>query len=493
MQELAALKDFLIIGRQPEVSRLAAARVLSDQNARRAQITRMPMSEATNASNGSDAALSALQDLAAAVVGLDDWNLICDWALKGGGEFHLPPQLSELDSYQAAGAALATDDRLAALVNEELPDRPIVRVGLFGLQLRASVLPAGMLASAIVQCCLRKPYTSQPTPVALADVLAENLNALRRIAARKTVALPCLAGVRGVRLGPGQASLETVLGTLHSKDAFHVPELATRSSPDVLVTTTIRTQIQVLRGSDKQWGTDDPAMEAATQHLSHLRLALLLGSAQAGQTDIHDWARTTITGFAFLLPFEVTPGWRVLTVAGDPAGRDFSDAEQASWVEAARHLSALNLVGIQLAIDRFLLAATERTTAADALVDAVVSLEALFGAPGEARLRVGAAIAWLLEGNAAEARTLLFKEVFDIYGARSNVVHGNRSSRRNAEDMVVDALQLALRVLTTILYSAEWLLDTPKSADRALALILGAQGYGRPVSDSTPPAESAGS
>jgi hypothetical protein len=450
------------------------------------------MSEEANADNASDATLSALKDLAAAVVGLDDWNPIRDWALNGGGEFHLPPQLSELESYRAAGIALAADDRLAALVNEELPDRPIVRVGLFGLQLRASVLPAGMLASAIVQCCLRKPYTSQPAPAVLTDVLAGNLNAIRRVAARKTVALPCLAGVRGVRLGPGQASLETALGTLHSPSAFHAPELAMRSNPDVLVKTTIRTQIQVLRESDKQWGHDDPAMEAATQRLSHLRLALLLGSTQAGQTDIHDWARTTVTGFAFLLPFEVTPGWRVLTVAGDPAGRDFPDAEQACWAEAARHLSSLNLASVQLAIDRFLLAATERTTAADALVDAVVSLEALFGAPGEARLRVGAAVAWLLEGNSAEARTRLFKEVFDIYGARSNVVHGNRSSRRNAEDMVVDALQLALRVLAAILYSAQWLLDTPKSADRALALILGAQEYGRPVS-AQPPAEPAGS
>ena len=451
------------------------------------------MSEEANAGNISDAALSALQDFAAAAAGLDDWSLIRDWALKGGGEFHLPSQLSELDSYHAAGAALAVDDRLAALVNEELPDRPIVRVGLFGLQLRASVLPAGMLASAIVQCCLREPYTSQPAPAALADVLAENLNALRRIAARKTVALPCLAGIRGVRLGPGQASLETALGTLHSKDAFYVPELAMQSSPDVLVTTTIRPQIQVLRGNDKQWGTDNPVAEAATQRLSHLRLALLLGSAQAGHTDIHNWARTTVTGFAFLTPFEVTPGWRILTVAGDPAGRDFPAAEQTAWVEAARHLSASNLASVQLAINRFLLAATERTTAADALVDAVVSLEALFGAPGEARLRVGAAVAWLLEENAAEARTRLFKEVFDIYGARSNVVHGNRSSRRNAEDMVADALQLALRVLTTILYSAQWLLDTPKSADRALALILGDQGYGRPVSGSTPPPAPAGS
>jgi Apea-like HEPN len=446
------------------------------------------MSEQANAENTSDVALLALRDLAAAVAGLDDWGPIRDWALKGGGEFHLPPQLSELESYRAAGSALAADERLAALINEDLPDRPIVRVGLFGLQLRASVLPAGMLASAVAQCCLREPYTDRPAPVALGDVLAENLNALRRIAARKTVTLPCLAGVRGVRLGPGQASLTTVLGTLHSKDAFHVPELAVRSGPDVLVTTTVRTQVQLLRENDKKWGAEDPAMEAAAQRLSHLRLALLLGPALEEQVDLRDWARTTVTGFSFLLPFAVTPGWRVLTVAGDPAGRDFSDAEQASWAEAARHLSALNLTSIQLAIDRFLLAATERTTAADALVDAVVSLDALFGAPGEARLRVGAAVAWLLEGNSAEGRMRLFKEVFDIYGARSIVVHGNRSSRRSAEEMVEDALQLALRVLATILYPAKWLLDTPKSADRALALILGAHDYGQPLGDPPPAA-----
>jgi len=441
---------------------------------------------AENTNDVGDTATSALRDLAAAVAGLDDWSPIRDWALKGGGEFHLPPQLSELDSYQAASAALAADERLGTLVNEEMPDRPIVRVGLFGLQLRASVLPAGMVASAIVQCCLREPYTDRPTPSVLGDVLAENLNVLRRIAARKTVALPCLAGIRGVRLEPGQASLTTVLGTLHSKDAFHIPELAMRSSPDVVVTTTVRTQVQVLRENDRKWGSDDTAMEAAKQRLSHLRLALLLGSAQVTQADVPDWVRTTITGFAFLLPFAVTPGWLILTPSGEPAGRDFPEAEQAAWVEAARHLSALSLDNIQLAIDRFLLAATERTTAADALVDAVVSLDALFGSSTEARLRVGGAVAWLLEPNSPGARSQLYKDVGDVYGARSGTVHGSRGSSRTDGDMVLKALRLALRVLSEILYSSQWLLDMPESGNRGLALILGDQGFGRPASTPSP-------
>lgn len=438
------------------------------------------MSEDANSQNSGDAALSALHDLAAAVAGLDEWGVIRDWALKGGGELHLPSQLSELKSYHATGAALAADEGLASLVNEELPGRPIVRVGLFGLQLRSSVLPAGMIASAIVQCLLREPYTDRPTSTVLGEVLGDNLNMLRLIAAKKTVALPCLAGARGVRLGPGQMSLETALGTLRSKDAFRLPDLPTTGSPDVFITTTVRTQVQVLGESDKQWGTDDPAAEAAKRRLSRLRLALLLGSQQVTQADVPDWTRMTITGFAFLLPFAVTPGWLILTTSGEPAGRDFSDAEQASWVDAARYLSDLNLGNIQLAIDRFLLAATERTSASDALVDAVVSLDALFGSSMEARLRVGAAVAWLLEPNAPGARADLYREVGVVYGARSSTVHG--SSARTDGDMVLKALRLALRVMSAILYSAQWLLDTSDSSNRGLALILGKQDYGRPVS-----------
>src|SRR5260370_20063309 len=176
------------------------------------------MSEEPSAENAGDAVASALGDLATAVTGLDDWHQIRDWALKGGAVNKIPPQLSGLDSYRAVSAALSADERLSALVSEESPQRPVVRVGLIGMQLRASTMPAGMIASAIERCCLRHPYRGQPTPAVLRDVLAENLNALRRIAAGKTVTLPCLAGARGVRLRPGQASLETVLGTLHAED-----------------------------------------------------------------------------------------------------------------------------------------------------------------------------------------------------------------------------------------------------------------------------------
>jgi len=77
---------------------------------------------------------------------LNDWHQIRDWALKGAAENQIPRQLRGLDSYRAVSTALAVDEHLAVLINEESPQRPTIRVGLFGQQLRASALPAGMIA-----------------------------------------------------------------------------------------------------------------------------------------------------------------------------------------------------------------------------------------------------------------------------------------------------------------------------------------------------------
>jgi hypothetical protein len=276
------------------------------------------MTEAESGQNAGDAVAAVLGDLATVVAGLDEWQVIRDWALQGGAVNHIPPQLSGLDSYRSAATLLATDERLADLVNEESPGRPTLRVGLFGMQVRAWVLPAAMIGSAIVRACLLEPFTICPAPVVLRNVLVGNLDALRRIASGKAVVLTCLAGARGIRFWPGQASLETPLGTLHSKDAFYLPELAMTGNPDVLITTTIRSQVQLLSDTDGKWAADDPAIEAAMQRLSHFRLALLLGSTRAGQEDVPDWVRTTVTCLAVLILFAAPPGWTMLTVSGDP-------------------------------------------------------------------------------------------------------------------------------------------------------------------------------
>ena len=430
------------------------------------------MSEEPSGETAQDQVATALFELATAVAGLGEWEDVRTWALAGGSELHIPAQLSRLESYRRASSALSADQRLAEFTDEESPDRPGIRLGIFTAQLRVSTLPAGMIASAIVQHYLREEYARPPREAELRDLLLGNLNVLRKIVARKTVTLPCLAGSRGVRLGPGQASLTTALGTLYSRGSVTVPQVAVTAEPEIFITTAVKTRLPVIRPGERP-GTEDEAAEAVKRRLAVLRLALLLGSTQATGADVPEWVRTTITGLAILAPFAGIPAWTMGTGSGDPSGRDLSPAEQTACVSAAAHLSALRLDNVQLPIDRFLLAATERTTAPDALVNAVVTLDGLFGSPGEAALRVSTAVAWLLEPDSAEARTALFSEVGKIYRARSSVVHGNRSQRRQSEGLVIDALRLAHRVLSEIFYSSHWLLDIATSLDRGLALILG--------------------
>jgi len=108
----------------------------------------------------------------------------------------------------------------------------------------------------------------------------------------RTVTLPCLAGARGVRLRPGQASLETVLGTLHSKDAFHAPALAMAGNPDVLITTTVRTQVQA-PAQRQQMGNGRPGCGSgeAAPFPSQARAAAGIGTGDPGRRaglDTHD-------------------------------------------------------------------------------------------------------------------------------------------------------------------------------------------------------------
>ncbi len=281
------------------------------------------MSQDANDQTAGDPIATALAELAEAAAGLQDWHAVRDWALAGGSELRIPAQLTELESYQRASAALAADPRIAEYTDEESPNRPAIRLGVFGAQLRASTLPAGMIASAIVRHYLREAYARLPTATELQDLLAANFVALRRIVERRPVTLICLAGGRGVRLGPGQTSLATALGTLHSKGSITVAEIALTGEPDILITTPVRTRLPVV-GPAGRWGTDDEAAEAVKRRLAILRLALLLGSKQVTEDDVPDWVRTTITGFALLVPFAGIPGWTIVTGSGDAAGRDLS-------------------------------------------------------------------------------------------------------------------------------------------------------------------------
>jgi hypothetical protein len=118
-----------------------------------------------------------------------------------------------------------------------------------------------------------------------------------------------------------------------------------------------------------------------------------------------------------------------------------------SRIEQHRHR------GLGIALRRLLAAARERASPTDALIDAVIVWENLFGTrEGEVTLRVSASLAWLL-GEDAASRGRIFRDAKKLYTLRSKIVHGASEpegaeaveSRRRAVELSTAALRALFR------------------------------------------------
>jgi hypothetical protein len=127
---------------------------------------------------------------------------------------------------------------------------------------------------------------------------------------------------------------------------------------------------------------------------------------------------------------------------------------------------------IDIAVRRIISAAQARAEPADRLVDAVIAWENLFGpTEGEPRLRISAAMAWLL-GESAASRESLQQRLKIIYDARSGIVHGGTVDLAALNDQAGDALQFAIQSLATMFSDRTDLLKLPDGAARSIRLIL---------------------
>ena len=156
----------------------------------------------------------------------------------------------------------------------------------------------------------------------------------------------------------------------------------------------------------------------------------------------------------------VRPGMRTVELNEAAAG------DLASWLgrlEANYHPS------IKVALKRTISAFAERNSPEDALVDLVIALESLFGGQGELRMRISAAIAWLLAPD-ADGRAVIQRDTKNVYDARSKLVHGEELAgddvvehQRHAESLVLGSLEQLLTSRT----------DLVANRERSIALILG--------------------
>ena len=128
--------------------------------------------------------------------------------------------------------------------------------------------------------------------------------------------------------------------------------------------------------------------------------------------------------------------------------------DQSRLAEWSLLVDELHHPSIDIAIRRALAAVRKRTNVEDALIDAAIGVENLFGHGGETEVgfRVTSAIAILLEDE-PERRAGYASRLRKVYGSRSKVVHGGApdpARLREHKEEAIGVLVASLRKLFTV-------------------------------------------
>jgi len=121
-----------------------------------------------------------------------------------------------------------------------------------------------------------------------------------------------------------------------------------------------------------------------------------------------------------------------------------------AWKSWIRTIDGINLGKLGVAPARLLRAVAERRDREDALVDAVIAWEALFGADQEISFKISSSIARLLRSTPSDRKTLR-KRASEIYGLRSKVVHGANVNREDVENASLEAITIGTEILRTMI------------------------------------------
>lgn len=125
---------------------------------------------------------------------------------------------------------------------------------------------------------------------------------------------------------------------------------------------------------------------------------------------------------------------------------------------------------VDVAAKRLVSAVAHRMDKADALIDAVMVWENLLGTSNEVTFRVSASLAKLIESD-PENRGKLKKELSDVYGIRSRIVHGAFVDAKHVQDACAQAIGISILALRkSYNRGREWL--SMSSKDRSDEILL---------------------
>jgi hypothetical protein len=192
-----------------------------------------------------------------------------------------------------------------------------------------------------------------------------------------------------------------------------------------------------------------------------LSFALATGDHKAPATPIITWSTLLLPFFFSSISMWPTLGYK------QPVDVTASVHDVEVWANIVAKSHALSA---DIAARRLVSAISARTDSADSLIDAVMVWESLVGTATEVTFRVTAALAKLLATTPLQRRALR-KELSEIYGLRSRVVHGVRVDEGEIYRASRRAIEVAAQALrASYERGADWLDRT--SEDRANEILL---------------------
>lgn len=184
-----------------------------------------------------------------------------------------------------------------------------------------------------------------------------------------------------------------------------------------------------------------------------------------------DFAAPEITWTTTLLPFHRAMSYSLpdrVVNRGDEVNLDGRVADVAKW---AKIVDSVHSSSVDIAVKRLVSAISHRFDPGDALIDAVIVWENLFGTSSEVSYRVSAALAKLLECDPMKRKNLR-KFLSKIYDVRSRLVHGSSVNEEDVAESCKKAIEYAVKALRKGYNEGQgWL--SQKSSDRSDDMLLG--------------------
>jgi Apea-like HEPN len=397
------------------------------------------------------------------------------------------PRRTELE------AAIQGDATLAKLFPEDDPG--IGRRGYFYSSLgRGGSIQNVMFGEMMVTSAwnIAEMTTGDPNLRSLVNVVRQNLKVLRRGIDNKQPVIPTRMVFTGFTTRGGE-TISTPWGSLRPIKTWERDHAPTSLESDVIGTQHDGTQVKVshagemiletdlpytiIPGKTPDW-TDVPApwpnikgADVFRRRLEGVQLAVLL----ATDRPIGSWITARLAWSWVGDPYGYGPGmsWSDRQSAPGFMPHELSPEECTEVARWAALIESSWTPRIDIAVRRILSAANSRTDMADRLVDSVIVWENLFGTTqGEPRLRISAAMAWLLESDPTKREELQLK-LKALYDDRSRIVHGGKPDEKMLGEQANSALHYARDALRALFSERPDILTLTDGATRSLRLLMG--------------------